>query len=794
MTGIVSDLRLAVRTLTRRPVPSFAAIAILALAIGASTAMFSVLNSVALRPLPFSDPDRLVVVREQNATTGARDFGLSPPRLLEWREARSFVGLAAYTEGSVALSFAGEPEQVAMASVTANLFAVLGRSPALGRMFSASDEAPGAGPVAILGYALWRNRFGGTADVLGSRIELDGVMHEVVGVAPESLDFPAGAQVWTPLMPVLAEVLNARGARFLSCIGRLDGDVTLAQAGAELDAIAARVPENDSWSSELHTLLDATAGEVKPALQVLMGSVLLVLIIACANVGNLQLVGLVAREREAAIRSALGASRARLARLFLTESLTIALLGGALGLLLAFWGIEAIIAVSPVDLPRAASVRVDPSVAAFATLLSLSCGVLVGLVPLVRLARGARASGLKDTMTVTAVAGRERRLGDGLVVIEVALTLVLLTSASLLLRSYDQLLAVDPGFEPRRIATFDIMLPELRYAERAQQLAFIQSLTDRVSALPGVQAVGATRNLPVSGRNMSSPVVLEGAGEIARSNVQVSAVTPGYFAAMGIDMTAGRGFSDADDASTPPVALVNETLARTLVADGNTIGHRARTYFNAPVMKEIVGVVSDVRQLGRATLPPPTFYTSLAQEPARLFTLVVRSDIPPATLATTVRSVVLQLDSKQPVAAFATVEELLARDAARPRFHATLAGAFAMLAVVLAVLGLYAVLAAAVARQSRTIAIRMALGAVPAEVVQQTLRRGMVLVAIGITFGLAAAAGVTRLLGGLLFQISAADPLSFLGAAVLLILVSAAACALPARRAARTDPMLVLRE
>ena len=794
MTGIVSDLRLGVRTLGRRPAASFAAIAILALGIGSSTAMFSVLDAVALRPLPFPDSDRLIVLREQNPARGARDVGLSAARLLEWREAGSFVGLAAYTEGSAALSHAGQPEQVAIASITANLFEVLGHSPALGRTFLPSDDVTGAAPVAILGHALWQGRFGGAASVLGSRIELDGVMYEVVGVAPESFDFPAGAQLWTPLIPMLADVLNERGARFLSGIGRLGRDVTLAQAGTELDAIAARVPENDGWSSDLRTLLDATAGEVKPALQVLMGGVLLVLLIACANVGNLQLVGLVAREREAAVRSALGASRARLARQFLTESLTIAVLGGALGLLLANWGIAAIIAASPLDLPRAASIRVDASIAIFAMLLSLLSGVLVGLVPLARLARGAQGIGLKDTIAVTAVARRERRLGDGLVVVEVALTLVLLTGAGLLLRSYDRLLSVDPGFEARRIATFDILLPEARYSERARQLAFIRSLTDRVSALPGVQAVGVTRNLPVSGRNMSSPILLEGSGEVPGSNVQVNAVTPGYFAAMGIEMTAGRRFTDADDASAQPVALVNETLARTLVPGGDAIGRRARTYFNVPVMKEIVGIVPDARQMGRATLPPPTFYTSLAQDPARLFTLVVRSSIPPATLAGTVRAVVLQLDPKQTVAAFATVEELLARDAARPRFHATLAGAFAMLALGLAVLGLYAVLAAAVARQSRTIAIRMALGAAPGRVVHQVLMRGLVLAGIGITLGLAGAAGFTRLLRGLLFQVGAGDPLSFAGAAVMLLVVSAAACALPARRAARTDPMIVLRD
>ena len=805
MQTLWQDLRYGARMLARRPGFTSVAVITLALGIGANSTIFSVVQAVLIRPLPYRDADRLVWVSEVDLAKGG-ESSVAPPTFLEWQTSQqSFDAIAAFSESSFVFTGQGDPERLKSASVSAAFFPTLGAQPILGRNFTEEEDRVGGRPVTILSNALWHRRFNADPKIIGSAVTLENKSYEVVGVAPPGFRMPANAEtsdvmLWTPLLPGIPEAQSLRGAHYLPVIGRLKAGSTPEQAEADLNAIDKHIAQSDSsyagYGARVVSLLRYTTGDVNQALLILFVAVSFVLLIACVNVANLMLAQATVRRREVAVRLALGASRGRLIRQLLTESMILAVLGGAMGLLLAGWAIDLLPVFAPTRLPRAHEIGLDGGVIAFTALATLVTGVLFGLAPALQSTRVEFGSALKSGNTNLTLGPHRNRLLHSLVIAEVALTSVLLVGAGLMLTSFAHLLRVDPGFSPKRVTTFQFGLPPLKYPDANRQKAFYQDLVARVRALPGTRAAGGSLSLPVNRQSMTSPLIIEGEPETRSSGsnaVQYTTLLGDYFSAMGIPVLQGRSFAEQDDAQSARVIIINDALARRYFPGESPIGKKIGIYFKNGRQREVIGVVGDARHSGLDKESPPQVYVPFDQNPSQYLNLVVHSDAQSGPLAAAVREVVRSIDKDQPIDRITTMPELLSQSVAQPRFYTGLLTSFAILAFALAALGIYGVISYSVTQRMHELGIRIALGAAKRDVLKLVLGKGMVLTLIGLAIGLGGSLALTRLMSGLLFGVSPTDPTTFALAALLLTGVALAACYVPARRATRVDPMVALR-
>ncbi|HEX6966674.1 MAG TPA: ABC transporter permease [Gemmatimonadaceae bacterium] len=806
MTALVYDIRHAFRSLRRSPGFTTVVVLMLALGIGATTTLFSVVNAALLRPLPYPDPDRIVSV--SLATPMFPGSGVDNWSVPAWqRAARSLEMLAAYgpTEGT--FTGGAEPERLTGTKVSPDFFRVLGASPALGRTFLAADDRSGAPPVIVLAHSMWTRDFGADPNVLGRTIELDGKTYTVIGVMPADFRFPRSAEYWTPLkLSSWTHPIPGKDGKpqfvttFVSVIGRLRPGVTLSAAQAELANLRSHVTELResirSWRVDVMTLHDRMYGDLRPALLVLLGTVASVLLIACANVANLLLVRAAMRRRELAVRAALGAGRARLVRQLLVESLLLALIGGAFGLLLPVWGLKTFVALGPESLTHVPGIAIDGRVLMFAFAVSMLTGVLFGLVPALSVYRDDPQSALKEGATRIAGSGFASSARKLLVTAELAIAVVLLIGAGLLAKSFVRYLDIDPGFRGASVLTAGVALPSTRYSNDTTIALFYRNLMGRLRAMPGVQSATATAVLPLNGYSMMMPARSLGLADEGESSSGVPSITStnvgsSFFRTLGIPLHAGRDFTDADDAGAPPVAIVNQSLARLMAPNGTAIGHHF-TMQDRTVT--IVGVCADVRQLAEDVNVKPAVYFPLRQTGFSIYgniAIRVRSD--PLALVPALRQVVRDIDPQLPLTDITTMDRRLADSMAPRRFNTLLLGTFAALALVMAVFGLYGVIAYLVAQRTHEIGVRMALGAQGRDVIRLVLRQGVTLTVVGVIVGLAASFALTRLLASLLFRVQTTDPVIFVSVPVLLILVSIIAMLIPARRAVRVDPQIALR-
>ncbi|HKU62295.1 MAG TPA: ABC transporter permease [Gemmatimonadales bacterium] len=798
MHGVRQDLRYALRSLYRHRVFALTAILTLGLGIGANIAIFSAVNGVLLRPLPYPDPDRILTVWGHHASIGRETASL--PDFLDWRKARSFSGMAAWTSATFTVTGSDEPQVVSGALVTPDYFRVLGAPVPAGRDFR-DDEARGAARVVVLSQGYWERAYGGRPDVVGRRITLGGVPYTIVGAGARGLALPAEVDVWTPLQ---TDTTLGRRSDFLQVIGRLAPGATPETARVELTTIARRLeaeyPEtNAGWGVELIGLQERIVGEIRPALLVFLGAVGLVLLIACANVANLMLVRVAARERELTIRAALGASKKRLVRQLLTESVLLALAGGLLGLGLAAWGVGALRALEPGTLPRVEEVGLDARALAFALTLSVTTGLLFGVVPAIRalgvdlrggLAEGGRA--LSGTRSAT-------RTRAGLVLAEVALASVLLVGAALLLRSFVGLTRVDPGVAVEGILTARVTLPRSRYDDPARQVAFADALLDRARALPGVSSAALGTGAPVDGGLPYWAFAMGGVEQPPPEVVQDAVIyqaSPEYFHTFALPLIRGRLFDAGDRADRAPVAIVSQGLAQRYWPGRDPLG--SRITFDDPTdsaaaWMTVVGVVGDVRQDGAVSPAYPQIYVPFAQDASRAIVVSLRTARNPLALAGPLKQALEGVDPSLAFSQVTTMEQRVAGTLARPRVNALLLGAFAATALLLAALGIYGVIAYSVVQRTRELGIRVALGASAEAVLGMVMRQGLTPVLIGLVVGLGAAAIGSRVLRSLLYGVSGTDLAAYAVVAAFLTAVAAAASYLPARRAARSDPVKALR-
>ncbi|HKP11016.1 MAG TPA: ABC transporter permease [Blastocatellia bacterium] len=793
------DLRFGARMLAKRPGFALVAILTLALGIGANTAIFTVIYGVLLRPLPFNDPDRVVWMWGAVRDRGNR-ASVSPLDFLDYRaRSQSFEEFAASI--SIPISFtltgSGEPERLSGAAVTTNYFAALGAKPMLGRSFVSDEEQAGRDRAVILSHSLWQRRFGADPQIVDRTITLDGQSFTVVGVMPPAIRFPFDADLWRPISFDANPEMRQRKAHFLRPIGRLRADVTLDRAQAEIDTIARQLEEqypdtNTKWTMLLVPLQERIVGDIRPTLWILLGAVAFVLLIACSNVANLLLARSAARHREMAIRLALGASRWRIVRQMLTESLLLSLAGGVLGVLLALWGVGVLVSFSDASIPRAAEIGVNAPVLAFTLIISLITGTLFGLVP----ALGASRPDLHDALKegTRSVGSARNRLRSFLVVVECTLAVVLLIGAGLLIKSFVRLQQVSPGFEAERVLTMRLDLPPTRYATPQQAASFFQRLQQSVAALPGVEAVGMISELPLSGQPNDGPFAIEGRPPDApdqRPLADFRRVNHEYFRALGIPLLRGRPFTEQESQQSANVVIVSERLAEQYFPDEEAVGKHLRLDFMSKAPYEIIGVVGDVRHRALAFDVYPAMYLPTLSLPRT--NLVVRAAGDPASLAIAVRKEVTAIDPQQPVAAVKTMGQWVSESVAQPRFRTLLLGIFAAVALLLSVIGIYGVMSYVVAQRTREVGIRMALGARPRDVLKLVVGQGMRLALAGVAIGVVAAYALTRLLETLLYEVSATDPATFAAIALLLTGVALLACYMPARRAAKVDPTVALR-
>jgi putative ABC transport system permease protein len=797
------DLRFGLRMLMKNPGFTLVAVLTLALGIGANTAIFSVVNALILRPLPYPDSERLVWVEEVSKKTNNSQPAWGA-HFLDWQEhSQTLESIAAQDGGTRTLTGAGEPERVEVGQISASFLQLLGVQPLPGgRNFSAAEDKPGGDRVAILSHALWQRRYNGNQDIVGRSVTLNDANFTVIGVAPENFRYFQNFDVWLPLALDPVAQLAGETRYYGTTVARLKPGVSIEQAQAEMDALSQRYemtrPEGKSRiesRTRLVPLQDYLLGERRRPLLVLLGAVGLVLLIACANVANLLLARAGAREKELAIRGALGAGRLRLARQLLTECLLLATAGSAAGLLLASWITGLIGSLNSTnalgEMGRVAAITIDLRVLGFTLLITLVTGLLFGLLPALRLSRADLNVSLKE-------GGRGglhgRGLRNALMVSEVALAIVLLIGAGLLIRSFVKLLDVDPGYRAENLLTAKIALPP-RYRDNSQRAQFYERILQRLAALPGVTSVGATSHLPLTGYNMGATLRVEGRaphpGE-REPSAPIARVSPDYFRTMGISLRAGRLINDGDTQDAPSVALLTETLARRLFPNEDPLGKRLSV---AGLAATIIGVVNDIRYTGLDGEVEQAVYLSYQQLPRSGMSLVLRGAAEPSSLAPALRNAVREIDPALPIYDVMTMNERLSlsNSVAERRFNMLLLGCFAALALLLAGVGVYGVISYVVTQRTREVGIRMALGAQSADVLRLFIKQGMAMVALGVGLGIFGAFALMRVMKSLLFDVSANDPLTFACVAVLLSLVALAACYLPARRAARIDPLASLR-
>jgi predicted permease len=803
MQTLMQDLSFGARMLMKKPAFTLVAVLTLALGIGATTAIFSVVNAVLLRPLPYPDADRLLYVGQQYRSGLA---GSGEPKFLFWREqCQSFEALACYSNyGGAGGNLAGgnEAEYVAGLRVSEDFFRVLGVSPALGRAFTKEEDTPGSARVAILSDGLWRRRFGGSTALLGQTVLLNDRAVTVVGIMPPQFRLGFGADLFVPMQarPTANYDPNA------TVIGRLKPGVTSEQAQAELKVIAekyrAAFPRHmqDGESIGVQPYQELFTGGLARVLWLLLGAVIFLLLIACANVANLQLTRAAARQREIAVRMALGAVGWRIVRQLLTEGVLLALVGGAAGLLLAVWGTDLLIALMPGGLlPNVTTVGVDLRVLAFTFAIAVATGLLFGLIPAWQARRVDVNTALKETAGKGSAA--RGRLRGALVVAEVALSLILLVGAGLLTRTFANLMGVAPGFDPRNVLTCQIALNGERYDTTQEAAAFYREALERISRLPGVEAAAITNKLPLDWQ-FNMPVVFPNQPDRLQS-VQFRMISPDYFRVMKIALQQGRVFTDADSSAAPPVAIVNEAFMRRFFSGQQPLAQRLSIGrgLNDPV-RQVVGVVGDIKQSGLDAPPPPMVFVPIPQMSDRLMASVraftfahftVRTAVAPASLSAAIKREIAALDATLPLSQIYSMEEITARSIATPRFNMLLLGLFAVLGLLLAGVGIYGVMSYAVAQRTNEIGIRLALGARGGDVIWLILSQGLTLALLGAALGLAGAYGLTRLMKSLLFSVSTTDPLTFAVIALLLVGVALVACYLPARRATKVDPLVALR-
>ena len=804
MDTIRQDIRYALRRLVKSPGFTAVAVLTLALGIGANSAIFSLVSGVLLKPLPYAEPDRLVGLF--HLSDGQRAT-MSGPNFMDVKKmSETLTDAAAIARTRMILTGEGEPVRLDGSQVSSSLFDLLGVRPVLGRTFRDDENQPGSPKVAILGYGIWQQRFGGDRAVIGRKVMLDGVPTEVVGVMPQGFAYPAGRAVWIPLEYTENFTTKQRGAWYLQAIGRAKPGVAIETVAAEVQTIgrrlAAQYPDsNEGLEFAAVSLHDAMVGDIRRAVFVLLGAVAFVLLIACVNVANLLLARAAARESEMAVRAALGAGRGRLVRQLLTESVMLGVVGAALGLLLAVWAIEAVKGLEPQGIPRLADVRIDGPVAAFATALAVLTGLVFGLFPAFHATRTAPGGTLKDAGRGTLTTRRGSRLRGALVIVEMALAVMLLAGAGLLIRSFARLASVDPGFHVEQALTFELSLPDARYEQEAQQIAFFDQLEPRLRSIPGVRNVGAVLSLPLSGASIVLTFEVAGRPPLPPSQqpaMQVRVATPAYFQTIGIPLRRGRLFDERDREGTTPVVLLTERAVQQYFPGEDPLGRKITLGWGRGAGRpraggEVVGVIGDVKDAGLDEADPPQIFLAYRQWPVHSMAVVVTTAVPPSSIADAVRRQVYAIDPNMPVANVRTLEQIVARSISQPRFYTTLLAVFAILALVLAAIGIFGVLSYAVAQRTREIGIRMALGARSRTVVGLVVRQAMALAAAGVAAGMIAAWWVSGLLATLLFEVTPRDPLTYGGVAGTLALVALFAAYVPARRATRVDPVVALR-
>ncbi len=791
------DLRYSVRTIRKQP--GFAAIAVLTLGLGIGpiTAIFTLAHAVLLKPLPFKEPERLIRVWK-NANNS-----VSVPDFVEWRDQnQTCEQMGTFQIYSVFnLIGEGEPEAIQGSVVSADMLTMLGVEPLMGRLFLPDEDKPGASPAMVLSHTLWQQRFNGDPNIIGRHLTFNAQPYTVVGVMPKGFEFPidvTGTRLWATDVFDPNDPTTPRGNNFLNVVARLKPGVSIEQAQTNLQTILEPQYPNPVPVS-LMSLHEQLVGDTRTPLLVLLGAIAFVLLIACANVANLLVIRSAARQKEVAVRIALGASQFRLFRQLLTESLLLATIGGALGLLLAFLSLDLLIGFSPMRIPRVEGVGIDASVLGFLSLIVLLTGLVFGTLSSFRLSERDLREALKEG-TGRATSGRSRqRLRSALVVAEIALSLVLLVGMGLMLRSFFKLRAVDPGFRSEGVLCINVMLPQSRYPERNQRADFIRQTLERMEALPQVRSVGSaaynTWTMGVSSRRFAiEGLPLPEPGHENFANY-ISA-SPEYFRTLSIPLIAGRAFTSRDDIQAPGVAIINQALARRFFPEEEAIGKRIRFYSTRdpqPPWLEVVGVVNDVKQISLDSEQRPEIYVPHAQGAHPALTFFVRTDKDPLSLTSAAKSAIQAVDKDQPVAWLTTLDQVLAGSVSSRRGLMFLLGVFAVIAVMLAAVGIYGVISHSVSQRTHEIGIRMALGARPMDVLKLVVRQGLALVVIGVGTGLAGAVVLTRVLSSLLFGVTATDAVTFVSVSLILTAVALLACYVPARRATKVDPMVALR-
>jgi putative ABC transport system permease protein len=811
MNTLLQDIRFGLRMLLKSPSVSIVATIALALGIGANTAIFSVVNAVLLRPLPFPHPDTLVSLFETDTQRGQQRGSHSYPNFFDLRSQNTvFERVASYTSGDFIMTGRGEPARLQGAVVTADLFPLLGVAPMLGRTFHPDEDKPSQSRVVMLSHSLFQKRFNSDPSILNQAITLEGRSYTVVGVMPPSFEFPIQndpIELWTTIAGHASgtdPVTHQRGAHFLRVIGRLKPGVTSEQAQAELTTIAARLEQqypdtNTRKSLRLESALTALVGDIRPALLILLGAVACVLLIACANVANLLLARATSRHKEMAIRTALGASRTRVIRQLLTESVLLSLLGGAVGLLLAVWWSDLLVALGQDDIPRAIHVGIDWRVLGFTLGISLLTGLIFGLAPAFHSSKSELVESLKEGGRGTSEGARRNKVRNVLVVVELAVAVVLLVGAGLLIQSLWRLRNVNTGLQSQNVLTFNVGLPELKYKTDRQTQFFID-LKSRLETMPGVQSASTIFPLPLSGDRFSISFEIEGRPMPPKDHPSADFFTTGvgYFGAMGIPMIKGRDFDDRDKHGSTPVIIITETFARQYFPNEDPIGKRIHPGISSiegedSVMREVVGVVGDVRNRSLNTEPRAAYYVPHTQVPFSQMIAVVKTTGEPRSMISGVTKEVAAMDPDIPLFGVKSMEEYLSSSVAAPRFNTTLLSIFAAVALVLTVVGLYGVMSYSVAQRTNEIGIRLALGAQSRDVLLMIVKQGGVLIGLGLAIGLFGAYLATKLIASLLFGVQAKDPFTFAAVAVVLALVGLLACYIPAWRATKVDPMEALR-